>query len=500
MGSELEEVVDIRSGIAYLLVKWKLIVLIALIAAVLAGGFGYMKKTRQSTGTAVSYEDRVKKARAALSEADALYVEQIYSQYCFYGDRLSSWKDYMSRSLLQRTDPYDHTRVDVQYSVTSDNKDAVNAFSAALLGQKEYEEIGALLGEDPMTASLQEIVTVTNAEIIPSSNMPSDTKTQMTTELVTPVEGMYRGVIEVTYVLQDEAQADGVQKILDAAISGKCAQMEKAGTQVTVSRLGSVSTRNDAKWLLNQQQSAATPMITLQTNRSNFVKNSVDTLSEGQRGYFTLLCEESSESGKTAAPKTKKISLKKYVAAGAVGGFILALIAVYLSFVFSGRIRGEEELRDNFGLPVLQSIQIGASKGPGKADLIRSKGLDMLGAARAAQTPEKGAELLAAELGRKLAKSNYSRIYIAYDCDKENVSRAAQTLVNALGGENLAVETGNPLREEKAYHALLGSDAVILAETLGKSQKSGLKELIGVCRRNEIPILGCVTLIDPANY
>ena len=124
----------------------------------------------------------------------------------------------------------------------------------------------------------------------------------------------------------------------------------------------------------------------------------------------------------------------------------------------------------------------------------------MLGAARAAQTPEKGAELLAAELGRKLAKSNYSRIYIAYDCDKENVSRAAQTLVNALGGENLAVETGNPLREEKAYHALLGSDAVILAETLGKSQKSGLKELIGVCRRNEIPILGCVTLIDPANY
>ena len=124
----------------------------------------------------------------------------------------------------------------------------------------------------------------------------------------------------------------------------------------------------------------------------------------------------------------------------------------------------------------------------------------MLGAARAAQTPEKGAELLAAELGRKLAKNSYSRIYIAYDCDKENVVRAAQTIANALTGEDVKVEAGNPLREEKAYHALLGSDAVIAAQTLGKSQKSGLKELIGVCRRNEIPILGCVTLIDPANY
>ncbi len=500
MGSELEEVVDIRSGIAYLLVKWKLIVLIALVAAVLAGGFGYMKRTRQSTGTAVSYEDRVKKARAALSEADALYVEQIYSQYCFYGDRLSSWKDYMSRSLLQRTSPYDHTRVDVQYSVTSDNKDALNAFSASLLGQKEYEELGALLGEDPMTASLQEIVTVTNAEMIPSSSMPTDTKTQMTTELVTPVEGMYRGVIEVTYILQDETKSDGVLKIIDTAITGKSAQMQKAGTAVTVSRLGSVSTKNDAKWLLNQQQTAVTPMITLQTNRSNFVKNSVDTLSEGQRGYFTLLCEESSASDKTAAPKAKKVSLKKYVAAGAVLGFILALIAVYLSFVFSGKIRGEEEIRDNLGLPVLQSIRIDTSKGPGKADLIRNKGLDMLGAARAAQTPEKGAELLAAELGRKLAKNGYSRIYIAFDCSKENVAGAAQALANALTSENIKVETGNPLGNEKDYHALLGSDAVILAETLGKSLKSGLKECIGVCSRNEIPILGCVTLIDPANY
>ena len=46
MGSDLEDVVDIRGGIAYLLVKWKWIVLAALIAALLGAGFAYAKGSK----------------------------------------------------------------------------------------------------------------------------------------------------------------------------------------------------------------------------------------------------------------------------------------------------------------------------------------------------------------------------------------------------------------------------------------------------------------------
>ena len=55
-----EEVVDIRSCIAYLMVKWK-ILLLALILGVLAGGgFGYMKqKTAAAAPAQVSYEEKL---------------------------------------------------------------------------------------------------------------------------------------------------------------------------------------------------------------------------------------------------------------------------------------------------------------------------------------------------------------------------------------------------------------------------------------------------------
>ena len=40
----------------------------------------------------------------------------------------------------------------------------------------------------------------------------------------------------------------------------------------------------------------------------------------------------------------------------------------------------------------------------------------------------------------------------------------------------------------------------MIAETLNRSGKKPLKELIETCRRNGIKVLGCVTLIDAQNY
>ncbi|HAB94641.1 MAG TPA: hypothetical protein DCF49_07760 [Lachnospiraceae bacterium] len=495
MGSDLEDVVDIRGGIAYLLVKWKWIVLAALVAALAGAGFAYVKGAKSPTETVVSHEEKVEKRRAALSETDAVYVEQLVTQYKLSGEQLSTWGRYAVQSALQRMDPYNYVRRDIQYVVSSNNGSAINAFTSALLGQEEFEEIGKILGEDPMTASLQELVFVTNAVQIASGGNPDSAASS--TEIINAAGSMHSWIMVATILADTEEEIDSIENVLSDAITKESAALRNSGISINVDEIGVVENRNDARGLLAMQQSGIQPMIQMQSNRSNFVKNSVDTLSENMRSYFDVLCEEETETAETAKPAVKKVSLKKYAAAGALAGLFLAVAVLYLTFVFSDKIRTEEEIRDNYNIPVLQKFCVAPlGRGLAKADPIRNKGLSMLGADRAASV-EKGAELLKAELLRKIPREQESRIYIAFDSGSEKVRGAADSLAKALSGEKRIVEAGNPLKEDDAYRKLLGADAVIAAETLGESEKKNLKEILQICGRNGIDVLGSIALIDP---
>ena len=76
MGRDFDEVVDVRSGLAYLLVKWKIIVLAAVIGAVIGGTYGGMKSSQSQSTAVTGYEETISNARAACSEEGALYAEQ----------------------------------------------------------------------------------------------------------------------------------------------------------------------------------------------------------------------------------------------------------------------------------------------------------------------------------------------------------------------------------------------------------------------------------------
>lgn len=500
MGSDLEDVVDIRGGIAYTLVKWKWIVLAALIFALAGAGFAYVKGSKTTGETVVSHEEKVEKLRAALPEEDALYVEQLVTQYKVSGEQLRTWGQYAVQSALQRMDPYNYVRKDIQFVVSSYNGSAINAFTAALLGQEEFAEIGGILEEDPSTASLQELVFLTNAVQTPQSGGNSG-NSATSTEIINNAGGMYNWIMVATILADNEEEVNSIEEVLNSAIEKKCASFRKSGININVDEIGAVINRNDAKGLLSMQQSSIQPMVQMQSNRSSFVKNSVDTLTESMRAYFDALCEEDTGAVQAAAPVKKKVNFKKFALAGALAGLFIGIAAVYLTFVFSDKIRTGEEIRDNYGIAVLQKFNIGKAGGAiTKADPIRNKGLSMLGADRAAASVEKGAGLLEAELIRKLPGDKDSLVYVAYDCNDENVRAIAESLAEALTGGNRTVKAGNPLEDETAYQALLSADAVIAAETLGRSQKKNLRELAQICSRNGIDMTGSVALIDPQKY
>ena len=119
MATEQHNKVDLRSAFAYFMVRWKVIVILTLVCALIATAFGYYRKSRKTVSAPVSYEKQVENARNKLTEEDAAFAEQVYSQYETYWQRLNNWNTYLGNSILQNLDPYNYSRLDLQYSVES---------------------------------------------------------------------------------------------------------------------------------------------------------------------------------------------------------------------------------------------------------------------------------------------------------------------------------------------------------------------------------------------
>ena len=497
MGGDLNEVVDIRSGLAYLLVKWKFIALAVLVGALIVGCYGSMKNPKARTGASAGYEERLRSARAACSEQEALYAEQLSAQYKAYNREMDRWGAYLDNSALQKMDPQDYIKKDIQYVLETDSENVTDAFSDSLLSTKEQEAISEVLGVDPLTASVEELVNVSGSSRTAltdggSGEVPADGTDR--------ANGVHREFMTVSVAAGDEEQADSIAAVAESAVDAKCKKIQAAGVQLKMEKADEVITRGDSSWLLDRQQNALDRLVLFQINYSLFIKNTTDILQGAQRTYYHLLITPDPEKAAADAAGSKKSgagAVVKYAAAGGAAGLMIALLCAYLLFVFSNKIRTGEELSDNYGVSVLQRFKTGE---PVKGDLIRKFGFSCMGMDRAAKITKAGAAPLYAELEKRAAGTEKKQVYLTCDCADEKARGCVRTLAGILSDGAMTVIAGDPRDSEKDYKDLLGSDLVVMAEVLGGSDKKDFRDLLETCRRNELPVLGCITLLDESRY
>ena len=506
MGNEHEEVIDTKSGFAYLLVKWRIIVLVALAAGLLGGIFGYMKKAAKPAESVLSYEERVEKARKALPEDTALYVEQLYGQYSEYGKILSDWNRYIENSAMQKLDPRSYVKRDLLYAVESDTPNAVSAFSSSLLGKEEFEKIALAMAEKPSADSISELVEVSDAAAVNQTGM-SPSQQRVSDNVIAEISGEEtagnRNMMNIRFFAASEEDVDAMQKVIEARILERQAELTKSAVNVTVRKVDETTSVNDAKWLINMQQTALTPMINMQNNRNNFVKNAVDVLGDKEAAYFALLGTEDTGTAAAASVKASvnKKDVIKFAMAGLAAGALLAIVWLLLVFVFSDKIISEEQLKDNFALPVLQRFVVtGSEKSLESADAIKKKGLSTLGAVDSADSVERGGKVLAYELCRRFGGSDEKKVFLSYDCGRTEIRETVDRLAEYLKGQGISATAGMPVTNEMDFQELLNAETALIVTTLNTSRAGSVKNIKGICQRNQIPVLGCVTLVDASKY
>ena len=149
---------------------------------------------------------------------------------------------------------------------------------------------------------------------------------------------------------------------------------------------------------------------------------------------------------------------------------------------------------------VWRGLRCRIRKGRLGIDPLRKWALGVLTGADAAEEAENGAGKLATELAHRIPGGPDKAVYLACDTDKREVRTAAGALAESLKEKGINAQAGRPAAGDEAYEALLASDAVVVVETMNVSGALALKDLLGVCERNSLPVLGCVTLTDVSKY
>ena len=260
MSDEYRKTVDIGGSLAYIFVHWKAVLIAALVCAIAVGGYAYTQKKNAPVVSELSSEEQIEKARAKLPEPEALYVEQLFGQYQRYLKELNSWNSYLDRSMVLQLDPGDYVKQVIQYSVKANSPSAVLAFNKSLLGQDEYRRLAAAYGEGAEADSISELVVFEDVGSsrtqgsAQASNAAPASSVVIEDEGTNGEENSFQGVFSFSLLAQDEQKAAAMEAEMDKIIAEKVRALTAGENSSEVSKVSSVTTRNEAGYLLAMQQ------------------------------------------------------------------------------------------------------------------------------------------------------------------------------------------------------------------------------------------------------
>ena len=297
----------------YLLSKWKLMVIVAIILAIVAGGFTYMKssKASENSGEVLSLEG----LEDSFETEDALMAAQNkIAKIEEYKQNMEERDYYLENSVKIKLNPNRFYEGIVSYVVSASDERAVLKAVAllenAILSEETFEKMAAELADTKDTALLKEVLAV-------------ETEYHTTGATV---------VVKVRHYVQEECE-----KMLDV-LPKNLTYVELVDAQVkTKSDYTLISFSSD---MLNARNTAYDTMKSLENG-----------MSELEKAYYEML--KNPDEVKVPVQKTEaSVDLKMVIIAAFLGAFCVAgLYGVF--YLFSGYVHTKEELESWVDMPVL---------------------------------------------------------------------------------------------------------------------------------------------------
>lgn len=438
-----EKTINLLDACFYLLGKWKVMTAAAVIMAVLAGGFSFVKSNK-AYQAAKSQVSSVTEAVEMTAEEKVAYQKKLttieeYQQYVKETDY------YLENSIKAKLDPngyYEGTATYI-FSVESGAAalETAEYCKAEVLNAKNLDELSKKLTETVDAAMLSEVVFFEESEQTAESveTVRLVWKTQHYTEadcetMLTFIEEKMQEALKDLSVRETNVKVTGIEPSITLASD---VEMMSASTDM-------LNARNSVYENLTAVQESLT-----ETEKAFYVQEQKKESSEKEEILEEIL------------PETEEPSVsKKLVLVGAAAGVFLAAAYYAVIYLFDGKVHNKEELESWLAVPVLNA--------------------------------EKSIDVAAAMLAEMAEKAQAKKLYLTGSLDGA-AAKAAEEICTAFAAKNVEVIVGaDGLNTADALQQMTDCGFAAFVEKSNESKEKAIREEVVKAISCGVKILGIV--------
>ena len=461
--------IDLLDLLAALLLKWKTILAVLLIGAVVGCGAALLQGGGEKKAVT---DEQIAEARALVASDKAEMVDQLFFQYVSYKELQEDIRNYYGKFAGAKLDEDNVVMNRARYFVSSGIDSLGSVLPDFALKEEDYQALREIAPDEVWGSRIYDriiIDSISNSRIMVSNLNEEGTQ---------PVEYLFT----VTLYGNSEEQCQEMMAIIDAALNREVEALKAIDPEIRITFAGSDYDRNVVNYVQNLRKSNIDKM-TVSERELNDLSTKVGKLSSEEKAYYNLLQKQYDE----VFSVEKKVSWKKWTVIGACLGAVVACCGVFLPYLMDGKIKSAGELEQNGKL--LNRVFIKGKKnlfGSWAAKLIHADDVD----------PALKADMVATDLGilaEKNEKKNLMLLYNQEDADAAGFAEQVRARLHEKDAD-LKVNVGNPLRSVEELEMAAQADMGVVFAEVKKSRRAMLREWRQVCARYKLPLAGSVAV------
>ena len=223
--NEEEVQIDLMTLLHYILRKWRSIIVVMLIVAVLCKPIfskekyvssGICKRTEEE----VDIEKQIENAKEELTADELEQVERVYSMYEHNLQLYQENEEYLEKSMLMQLNPNEIPTVMLNYQFKKDQADEelsniFTMYENALLDEDTCTAIIQVFGEEYANTSVRELISVTDTENVQNS------------DIIKLQNDKNSGILSIQIYADSEEQCEQVAEIVKKRVMEYTEQLQR---------------------------------------------------------------------------------------------------------------------------------------------------------------------------------------------------------------------------------------------------------------------------------
>ena len=462
--------IDMLDMLAELLLRWKTILILVFLGALLFGSHAFFFKSGDSLVT----EADVMRTRSELSEERAAEVDALFAERLNLDQRLANLKKRFTSLSADSLTSSQIVQLRAKYYLFTELVDAKSFFSDLALTEDDYDAMREISPDSLAGTEIAERVTITvSSDRSEEADQPDSIDGRAHTSL-----------LSVSLYSNSEEQCQAMLSILHNALQQEADTLRQLDPKLELLFVDSVFNHHTDDYV-NALQAAYDQAVSDYIRSMDAINSELTELSAGEQAYFHLMHQLRYQSHKP--PQTA--SWKRDTLSGGIGGFFAAVLIILLPYLNNGRVKTLVEAEGLLGHSALNQVFI-----PGRKNLLSRPAAVLRGVDRV--DPEEKVKMITADLVVLADKNGWKSMWFFVAESDPNAFSFAERVRKELSAKrpNIPVQVGDPLASSGSLEALAGTDSALAFIELAESKRSLLQQWHLLFSRHRIASAGFVAV------